>query len=120
MRRFYVRPAFQRSGIARQLATAPLARVGTARLITVASKHSLFWESLGFTRDVRDGHTHILNREGLLMDGQLVPISSASLPAIDAADERASMRFLEFLLSRPTSGTHAPGLLPGRSGIPGR
>ena len=66
MRRFYVRPAFRRSGVGLQLATALLARVIAGRLITVnaAPASFPFWESIGFTPDARDGHTHILNREG--------------------------------------------------------
>jgi len=65
MRRFYVRPAFRRSGVGLQLATALLARVIPGRLITVnaAPTSFPFWESVGFTPHARDGHTHILNRE---------------------------------------------------------
>jgi GNAT superfamily N-acetyltransferase len=65
MRRFYVRPAFRRSGVGLQLATALLARVIPGRLITVnaAPASFPFWESVGFTPHARDGHTHILNRE---------------------------------------------------------
>ena len=65
MRRFYVRSAFRRRGVGRRLTTALLARVHADRLITVnAAPASIpFWESLGFTPDARDGHTHILNRE---------------------------------------------------------
>src|SRR5262245_61946736 len=51
MRRFYVRPAFRRSGVGLQLATALLARVIPGRLITVnaAPASFPFWESVGFT-----------------------------------------------------------------------
>jgi GNAT superfamily N-acetyltransferase len=65
MRRFYVRPAFRRIGIGRQLVTALLADVGGDRPITVnaAPASIAFWESLGFIPDPRDGHTHILSRE---------------------------------------------------------
>jgi GNAT superfamily N-acetyltransferase len=65
MRRFYVRPAFRRSGVGFQLATALLARMIPGRLITVNAVPASFpfWESIGFTPDARDGHTHILNRE---------------------------------------------------------
>ena len=62
MRRFYVRPAYRRSGIGRELATALLEWARSfSRLVTVnaAPASTLFWESLGFTRDARDGHTHI-------------------------------------------------------------
>ena len=62
MRRFYVCPAFRRSGVGRQLATALLERVSAGRLITVnaAPASFPFWESVGFTPVARDGHTHIL------------------------------------------------------------
>ena len=64
MRRFYVRPAFRRNGVGRELVTALLAGVDGDRSITVnAGPASIaFWESLGFNPDPRDGHTHILSR----------------------------------------------------------
>jgi GNAT superfamily N-acetyltransferase len=64
MRRFYVRPAFRRGGIGRQLVMALLTRARPGQLITVnAAPGSIpFWESLGFRPDQRDGHTHILDR----------------------------------------------------------
>jgi len=67
MRRFYVRPVYRRDGIGRKLAMALL--VGARRRgcsVTVnASKGSVpFWESLGFKRDSRDGHTHLLDAGG--------------------------------------------------------
>ena len=67
MRRFYVRPAFRRIGIGRQLVTALLAGVGGDRSIPVNATPSsiAFWESLGFNPDPRDGHTHILTRESV-------------------------------------------------------
>jgi GNAT superfamily N-acetyltransferase len=67
MRRFYVRPAFRRNGVGRELVTALLAGVDGDRSITVnAGPASIaFWESLGFDPDLRDGHTHILHRESL-------------------------------------------------------
>jgi GNAT superfamily N-acetyltransferase len=67
MRRFYVRSAFRRSGVGRQLTAALLARVHDDRLITVnAAPASIpFWEAVGFTPDARDGHTHIMNRKEL-------------------------------------------------------
>ena len=62
MRRFYIRLAFRRRSIGRQLATALLTRVSAGRLITVnaAPASFSFWESVGFMPDLRDGHTHIL------------------------------------------------------------
>src|SRR6267378_8175898 len=65
MRRFYVRPAFRRFGVGRQLVTALLAGVDGGRSITVnaAPASIAFWESLGFKPDPRDGNTHILNRD---------------------------------------------------------
>ena len=67
MRRFYVRPAFRRIGVGRQLVTALLAGVDGDRSITVnAARASIaFWERVGFNPDPRDGHTHILNRESV-------------------------------------------------------
>ena len=65
MRRFYVRPNFRRHGVGRQLVMALLAQARPNRLITAnaAPGSVAFWESIGFTRDQRDGHTHVLNRE---------------------------------------------------------
>ena len=64
MRRFYVRPVFRRNRVGHQLATALLNRVGVGRPITVnaAPASFSFWESVGFMRDPRNGHTHILVR----------------------------------------------------------
>jgi GNAT superfamily N-acetyltransferase len=61
MRRFYVRSAFRRTGLGRQIARALLAGVSADRLVTVnaAPASFSFWESLGFVPDARDGHTHI-------------------------------------------------------------
>jgi GNAT superfamily N-acetyltransferase len=62
MRRFYVRLAYRRNGIGRQLASALLERARSAnRLVTVnaAPASTAFWESLGFAADARDGHTHV-------------------------------------------------------------
>jgi GNAT superfamily N-acetyltransferase len=62
MRRFYIRPPFRRSGIGQKLATALLERArSTSRLVTVnaAPASVAFWETLGFTPDKRDGHTHL-------------------------------------------------------------
>src|SRR6266478_7967443 len=67
MRRFYVRPAFRRIGVGRQLATAILAGVNGDRSITVnaAPASIAFWEALGFNPDPCDGHTHIMSRESV-------------------------------------------------------
>jgi GNAT superfamily N-acetyltransferase len=62
MRRFYVRPAYRRSGIGRMLAIALLDQAQSrSRLVTVnaAPASAAFWESLGFAPDIRDGHTHV-------------------------------------------------------------
>jgi GNAT superfamily N-acetyltransferase len=62
MRRFYVRLAYRRRGIGRELAAALLKRAASfTRLVTVnAAPASIgFWESLGFSPDPRDGHTHV-------------------------------------------------------------
>jgi GNAT superfamily N-acetyltransferase len=62
MRRFYVRPAYRRSGIGRMLAIALLERAQSrSGLVTVnaAPASAAFWESLGFAPDIRDGHTHV-------------------------------------------------------------
>jgi GNAT superfamily N-acetyltransferase len=64
MRRFYVRPAFRRSGVGRELVLSLLARMRSNQLITVnaAPRSVPFWEAMGFTPDPREGHTHILDR----------------------------------------------------------
>src|ERR1700722_9824670 len=57
MRRFYVRTAFRRGGIARQLARALLDGIPSAgRIVTcnAAAGSEAFWESLGFAPDRRD------------------------------------------------------------------
>jgi len=63
MRRFYIRPAFRRQGIARKLATTLLDHPSRAgRVITVnagTADAPAFWEALGFTSDLRDGRTHM-------------------------------------------------------------
>jgi GNAT superfamily N-acetyltransferase len=61
MRRFYVRPAFRRAGIAGQIAQALLKRAGNAPVVTLnaAVKSVPFWETLGFVPQARDGHTHV-------------------------------------------------------------
>ena len=67
MRRFYVHPAFRRRGLGRALAVALLAEA-PGRVVTVNAgtpDAPAFWESLGFVRDKRDGHTHLLPMTGL-------------------------------------------------------
>jgi GNAT superfamily N-acetyltransferase len=64
MRRFYVRPAFRGGGVGRELVLSLLARMPSDQMVTAnAAPGSVsFWEAMGFTCDLRDGHTHILNR----------------------------------------------------------
>jgi GNAT superfamily N-acetyltransferase len=65
MRRFYVRPAFRRTGIGREIALALLeGALQRVRVVTLnaAEKSVPFWEALGFEPEVRDGHTHIWRR----------------------------------------------------------
>jgi GNAT superfamily N-acetyltransferase len=62
MRRFYVRSAFRRSGVARRLALALLGAVERPGLVVTANAAAgseAFWDSLGFISDRRDGRTHI-------------------------------------------------------------
>jgi GNAT superfamily N-acetyltransferase len=61
MRRFYVRPAFRRGGIGREIAQALLERARSVPVVTLnaAVKSVPFWESLGFVPQAGDGHTHI-------------------------------------------------------------
>jgi GNAT superfamily N-acetyltransferase len=67
--RFYVRPAFRRRGIGYQLAAALLARGSAGCLITVnaAPTSFSFWESIGFTPDQQDGHTHLFEADPKLI-----------------------------------------------------
>lgn len=64
MRRFYVRPAFRRFGIGRQLAVVLIeGAVSMTPFITLnagSDEAAAFWERLGFVRDASDGHTHRL------------------------------------------------------------
>jgi GNAT superfamily N-acetyltransferase len=62
MRRFYVRLAYRRRGIGRKLATVllePAQSAGGLVIVNAAPVSAVFWESLGFAPDARDGHTHI-------------------------------------------------------------
>jgi GNAT superfamily N-acetyltransferase len=63
MRRFYVRRAYRRLGVARAIAAALLARPETARktITTNAAPGSEpLWEALGFVPERRERQTHIL------------------------------------------------------------
>jgi GNAT superfamily N-acetyltransferase len=63
MRRFYIRAAFRRSGVARRLAAALLGQCSAAWVtVNAAPGSEPFWEALGFAPDERDGRTHILGR----------------------------------------------------------
>ena len=67
MRRFYVRPAYRRKGVARLMADALLDRPEIdGRTITLSAPQSeaaRFWEALGFIRDDSNGHTHVLSAD---------------------------------------------------------
>ena len=64
MRRFYVRNSFRRLGLGRRLASALIERVGPlGKPIFVnagTDTAPAFWESIGFRRHLRAGHTHVL------------------------------------------------------------
>jgi GNAT superfamily N-acetyltransferase len=62
MRRFYVRSAFRRAGVGREIAQVLLERAfRSVRVVTLnAALNSVpFWEALGFVPQVLDGHTHV-------------------------------------------------------------
>ena len=62
MRRFYVRTSFRRAGIGRAIAEKLLAHARVfCRPVTVnaAAGSELFWRSLGFVAEARNGHTHV-------------------------------------------------------------
>ena len=62
MRRFYVRPAFRRTGLGREIALALLeGALQRVRVVTLnAAVESVpFWHTLGFVPQARDGHTHV-------------------------------------------------------------
>ena len=63
MRRFYVAKEFRRRGVARQLALSLLDRKeagGCPIVVNAGAGSEAFWESLGFTPDRRQGHTHLM------------------------------------------------------------
>jgi GNAT superfamily N-acetyltransferase len=66
MRRFYVRPAFRRLGIARLLAAALADQARPFGLVLTVNAGTpdaaAFWEAIGFAPHAQDGHTHILWR----------------------------------------------------------
>ena len=67
VRRFYVRPAFRRQGVARTLASAVIQEaLDQVDLLTVNAAASLvaapFWEAQGFSRDDTGPWTHLLRR----------------------------------------------------------
>ncbi|MEF0944038.1 GNAT family N-acetyltransferase [Rhizobium sp. BR 362] len=70
MRRFYVRPAYRRRGLGRQLAAAILNRtIPKGTLVTVntdSADAAAFWEALGFQRDSKFGYSHWLTWEQAL------------------------------------------------------
>ena len=69
MRRFYVRPAFRRRGVARELAgfvlaeALPLGRPVT--LYTETAEGAAFWEAMGFVPVEREKTTHVLRRRAI-------------------------------------------------------
>ena len=63
MRRFYVRAAFRRNGIGRAIAEHLLAHArafGRPVTVNAGAGSELFWRSLGFVSEARNGHTHVL------------------------------------------------------------
>jgi GNAT superfamily N-acetyltransferase len=63
MRRFYVGKSFRRNGIGRALAEKLLAHArasGGPVTVNAAAGSELFWVSLGFVSDLRNGHTHVV------------------------------------------------------------
>lgn len=68
MRRFYVRPAYRRRGLGRELAQAILGRPLPAGIIvtvnTDSAEAAAFWEAIGFQYDPNTGSTHWLFWQG--------------------------------------------------------
>ncbi len=63
MRRFYVRRAFRRAGLGRELAAAlsvPARETGRTVTVNAAAGSEGFWEALGFAAVEGRGYTHIL------------------------------------------------------------
>lgn len=63
MRRFYVRASHRRDGLGRALALElldPERRRGRVVTVNAGTGSEAFWQALGFVRDLRDGHTHVL------------------------------------------------------------
>ncbi|WP_158704591.1 GNAT family N-acetyltransferase [Rhizobium sp. NXC24] len=64
MRRFFIRPAYRRCGLGRQLAAAILNRtIPKGTIVTVNADNAdavAFWEALGFQSGPRLGHSHWL------------------------------------------------------------
>jgi GNAT superfamily N-acetyltransferase len=63
MRRFYIRPAFRRTGIGRAIAETLLER--TIRKVDIITLNAApasfrFWDSLGFVPDRQAGQSHVL------------------------------------------------------------
>jgi GNAT superfamily N-acetyltransferase len=64
MRRFYVTERYRRSGIGRRLAAALLKRAsqaGRPAVVNAGPGSAVFWETVGFVSDERDGHTHLFS-----------------------------------------------------------
>ena len=62
MRRFYVRASFRRAGVGRAIAENLLAHaraLGPPVTVNAAAGSGLFWRSLGFVAEARNGHTHV-------------------------------------------------------------
>ena len=76
MRRFYVLEKYRRCGVGRALAIT-LLEEAKDRVVTpnAAIGSELFWQSLGFTPDRRDGYTHIRTvgqrAEGLVVQHEI-------------------------------------------------
>ena len=74
MRRFYIRPAYRRHGLGRQLAAAILSRtIPSGTIVTVNTDNATaaaFWEAIGFQCDPRHGSTHWLLGQA---DGKTAP-----------------------------------------------
>jgi GNAT superfamily N-acetyltransferase len=83
MRRFYVRPAFRRSGVGFQLATALLARMIPGRLITVKAVPASFpFGSRSVLRRMLATGTHISSTGRVGDVRRVLPVNSTALPAL--------------------------------------